>query len=303
MRTHHALEGTTHQAPTFVRPPYGHGFAAVDEVARKLGYRATVHWSAWADDWTLPPPPAATIVDRVSRGYAGLKGVRRGGIVLLHDGCAPDRAGESRRETVDAVRALIPRLRSDGYRLVTVSELLDVGGGGAAARRGRFSTAVIPARSSARWPRCRSCWWSRCRSWVPCWVPLVWTWRSKEIVIVRTSALAGCRFCVQSHAVVALDAGLTRDQVAALRNVAAARHRWLPGPREVSLIDWVDTVAAGGPVDDAARARVLTHWADHEVVELTAVVGATLLLNRFATALALPTSPEVIARLSREGLL
>jgi hypothetical protein len=65
----------------------------------------------------------------------------------------------------------------------------------------------------------------------------------------------------------------------------------------------VDVVAAGGPVDDAARSRVLTQWADHEVVELTAVVGATLLLNRFATALALPTSPEVIGRLSGEGLL
>jgi len=29
----------------------------------------------------------------------------------------------------------------------------------------------------------------------------------------------------------------------------------------------------------------------------------TLMLNRFATALALPTSPDVTARLSHEGLL
>lgn len=132
------------------------------------------------------------------------------------------------------------------------------------------------------------------------------TWRTKEIVIVRTSALAGCRFCVQSHAVVALDTGLTRDQVAALRDVAAPPAQVVAGfdsLREVRLIDWVDTVAGGGPVGDAARARVLTRWADHEVVELTAVVGATLMLNRFATALALPTSPDVTARLRREGLL
>ena len=118
MRTHQAVEETTYR-PTFVRPPYGHGFAAVDEVG-KVGNRAMVDWSAWADDWTLPPPPAAMTVHRLSRGHAGLKGVRRGGIVLLHDGCARDRAGESRRETVDAVRVLIPRLRSDGYRMVTV---------------------------------------------------------------------------------------------------------------------------------------------------------------------------------------
>ncbi len=131
-------------------------------------------------------------------------------------------------------------------------------------------------------------------------------WRTKEIVIVRTSALAGCRFCVQSHAVVALDAGLTRDQVAALQDATAPLSVVTAGfdtPREVRLIDWVDTVAGGGPVDDAARARVLTQWADHEVVELTAVVATTLMLNRFATALALPTSPDVIARLSKENLL
>ncbi|MDN5860006.1 MAG: carboxymuconolactone decarboxylase family protein, partial [Pseudonocardia sp.] len=95
--------------------------------------------------------------------------------------------------------------------------------------------------------------------------------RTKEIVIVRTSALAGCRFCVQSHAVVALDAGLTRDQVAALLDpdVSVAG---FTSPRDVTLLDWVDVVAGGGPVGDDARARVLAQWADHEVVELTAVV-------------------------------
>ena len=130
--------------------------------------------------------------------------------------------------------------------------------------------------------------------------------RTKEIVIVRTSALAGCRYCVQSHAVVALDSGLTRDQVAALQDPAAVVAPAVAGfdsPRDRALLEWVDTVAGGGPVDDAARARVLAEWADHEVVELTAVVGTTLMLNRFATALALPTSPEVTGRLEREGLL
>lgn len=125
--------------------------------------------------------------------------------------------------------------------------------------------------------------------------------RTKEIVIVRTSALAGCRYCMQSHAVVALDAGLTREQIVALLDPDAAVAGF-DAPRDVALIEWIDAVASGGPVGDDARARVLTQWADHEVVELTVVVGTTLLLNRFATALALPTSADVIARLDREGL-
>ena len=111
---------------------------------------------------------------------------------------------------------------------------------------------------------------------------------------------------MQSHAVVALDTGLSRDQVAALRDpdaVVAEASAGFDTLRDRALLEWIDVVAGGGPVDDAARSRVLEQWADHEVVELTAVIGTTLLLNRFATALALPTSSDVLARLGTEGLL
>jgi AhpD family alkylhydroperoxidase len=128
--------------------------------------------------------------------------------------------------------------------------------------------------------------------------PSALSFRTKEIVIVRTSAAAGCRYCVQAHTVVALDAGLSRDEVRMLRGEAGGG---FADPREAALLEWVDTVAASGPVDDGARARVRRHWADHEVVELTAVIGATLLLNRFATALALPTGADTLARLTAEG--
>lgn len=126
-------------------------------------------------------------------------------------------------------------------------------------------------------------------------------WRTKEIVIVRTSALAGCRYCVQAHTVVALDAGLSRDEVRALRTDVAVADAFTDS-RELALLEWVDVVAGTGPVSDEARAAVRGRWADHEVVELTALVGATLLLNRFATALALPTGPDTTDRLAAEGL-
>ncbi len=41
--------------------------------------------------------------------------------------------------------------------------------------------------------------------------------RMKEIAILRTSALLECRYCVQSHTAVALDAGLSAGEVRALR--------------------------------------------------------------------------------------
>ncbi len=125
--------------------------------------------------------------------------------------------------------------------------------------------------------------------------------RTKEIVIVRTSALADCRYCVQAHTVVALDAGLTRPEVTALRTETPVAESFTD-PRELALIEWVDLVASHAPVPDSARAAVRARFDAHEVDELTTLVGATLLLNRFATALALPTGDETMTRLTAEGL-
>ncbi len=127
-------------------------------------------------------------------------------------------------------------------------------------------------------------------------------WRTKEIVILRTSAQLDCRYCVHSHTPVALDAGLSRDEVLALRGSMSVDTAFTE-TSEVALIHWVDEVAAGrGAVSESLRDDLRAHYQDPEVVELTLVVGATLMLNRFCTPLELPTSPNVLARLAEEGL-
>lgn len=75
-----------------------------------------------------------------------------------------------------------------------------------------------------------------------------------------------------------------------------------PGEADRALLGWCDAIVGTGPVDPAVRDRLLAAFADHEVVELTLLAGATLLLNRFCTALQLPTSNSVLARLAAEGL-
>ena len=125
--------------------------------------------------------------------------------------------------------------------------------------------------------------------------------RTKELVILRTSAAMGCRYCTQTHTVVARNAGLSVDEVAALRGEAPLEAAFTD-PRELAVARWVDVVAAGpGPVPETARRQARAHLADPELVELTLLVGATLLLNRFCTALELPTSPKVLGRLAKEG--
>jgi AhpD family alkylhydroperoxidase len=126
--------------------------------------------------------------------------------------------------------------------------------------------------------------------------------RAKEIAILRTSALLECRYCVQTHTAVALDAGLSGEEVRALRGEREIETAFTD-PRERVMIEWIDAVAAGrGPVDPATRTRASETLDDHVLVELTLAVGATLMLNRYCSALGLPTGAAALQRLSEEGL-
>jgi AhpD family alkylhydroperoxidase len=124
--------------------------------------------------------------------------------------------------------------------------------------------------------------------------------RTKELVILRTSARAACRYCVETHTVVARDVGLSLPEVRALRGEADVGAAF-PDQADRAVLDWCDAIVGSGPVDSAARGRLLGSFAEHEVVELTLLAASTLLLNRFCTALALPTSSTVLARLAAEG--
>jgi AhpD family alkylhydroperoxidase len=127
--------------------------------------------------------------------------------------------------------------------------------------------------------------------------------RHKEFAILRTSALQGCRYCIHAHTVVALDVGLTSDEVRGLRGEIGIEDAFADHA-DVSLIRWIDAMGgATGPVPDDVWDDARTHFADHLLVELSATIGATLFLNRFATGFELPTSTGTRERLDREGML
>ncbi len=126
--------------------------------------------------------------------------------------------------------------------------------------------------------------------------------RTKEIVILRASAEMACRYCVQTHTVVALDSGLSAAEVRALRGESDLAEAF-EDPCELALVAWTDAVAAGPrPISEVEAEAIRAHFDDAAVVELTLLVGATVMLNRYATALALPASPATLTRLAQEGL-
>ena len=109
---------------------------AASRRAADLGY-LMVFATEDGEDWRQPGP--GTIVAR-STPPAG-----RGGVVLLHDG------GGDRRQTVEAVDRLITKLKAQGYRFTTVSEIAGLSPGTAVRQVGRMARAQGQALLLALW--------------------------------------------------------------------------------------------------------------------------------------------------------
>jgi AhpD family alkylhydroperoxidase len=125
--------------------------------------------------------------------------------------------------------------------------------------------------------------------------------RATEIAIVRTSSRLGCRYCVETHSVAALDAGLSSEEVRTLRGERPVEDAFARPER--ALIAYIDAVAAGrGPVAAEARAPVEDLLGEPGLVALTLLIGATMMLNRYCSALELPTGSHTLERLAAEEL-
>jgi peptidoglycan/xylan/chitin deacetylase (PgdA/CDA1 family) len=93
-----------------MRPPGGNQGGELVNYAKQRGYMVTM-WSADSHDYMVSAP---LIIDNV------LSQTKPGGIVLLHDG------GGNRAPTVEALPQIISSLRSQGYKFVTVPELMQL---------------------------------------------------------------------------------------------------------------------------------------------------------------------------------
>jgi peptidoglycan/xylan/chitin deacetylase (PgdA/CDA1 family) len=111
--TQAVIEDETGITPMLLRAPYGFRWWGMREVQERLAL-LSVMWTVIGRDWRWP---AWKIAEHVSRR------VLPGGIICLHDGrgviAKPDIG-----ETLKAVREIVPRLRDQGYKFETVSEIL-----------------------------------------------------------------------------------------------------------------------------------------------------------------------------------
>lgn len=112
-KAHNTLKELTGQSPNLIRTPNGDWNERVVKAIAATGYRA-IQWSVDSLDWKDPGSDA--IVNRV------LELAHPGAIILMH-------ASDSAEQTPEALPRVVAGLKEKGFKLLTVTELLEHGRG------------------------------------------------------------------------------------------------------------------------------------------------------------------------------
>lgn len=106
-KTNQAIEAITNQKVKLIRLPYGNTNATV---SAHINF-PMINWSIDSEDWKWRNPQA--IYNSV------MKQAHPGGIVVMHS---------IYNSTYESLKLIVPKLQSEGYRFVSVSELYDIYG-------------------------------------------------------------------------------------------------------------------------------------------------------------------------------
>ena len=100
-------------SPVLFRPPYGSCSINSINIVRDL-HLETIMWNAMVDDYRIHGNNS----EKIARGILNL--VKPGSIIGMHDG------GGKRDNTVGALKIIISTLKDQGYKFVTIPELLNI---------------------------------------------------------------------------------------------------------------------------------------------------------------------------------
>ncbi|EKE01312.1 MAG: polysaccharide deacetylase [uncultured bacterium] len=111
-KTNNLIYKTIQKYPTFFRPPYGACSDKSTQIVDRLGF-TTITWNVMTDDYS-----SRQTSERIA-AYV-IKHAKPGAIIGLHDG------GGNREKTVGALPIIIKALKDEGYKFLTIPELLNI---------------------------------------------------------------------------------------------------------------------------------------------------------------------------------
>ncbi len=111
------------------------------------------------------------------------------------------------------------------------------------------------------------------------------TWVDKELLILKSTKMGDCLYCVTQHEVVSGRLGVTPEKQADIVGVEyrASEHYT---PAEVAILDLCAHVVLDPErIPAEVWRRVKEHYDDGQIVELVATIGAYLQVSKFGDAL------------------
>ncbi|MDQ7903737.1 carboxymuconolactone decarboxylase family protein [Phytohabitans sp. ZYX-F-186] len=117
-----------------------------------------------------------------------------------------------------------------------------------------------------------------------------------ELVILRVSLLAGCRYSFAHHVPMALEHGVTEEQLAALPDWSTVDRF---SGRERALLAAADAVVGGYDIGDEAFAALAAHLPAEGVLEVVALASFYLSLACVANSAGVPVDERVAPGLAR----
>jgi uncharacterized peroxidase-related enzyme len=111
----------------------------------------------------------------------------------------------------------------------------------------------------------------------------------KELVIVRTSQMNNCEYCLASHSLLAKRLGYNDEQITALPHFESSANF---SPREKAALRLTERLTRNErPLDDGELTDLKNYFSEGEIVELMAASGLFNYFNRFNNLLAMEPTP------------
>jgi alkylhydroperoxidase family enzyme len=111
----------------------------------------------------------------------------------------------------------------------------------------------------------------------------------RELALIRTSQLNGGHYEVMQHRPMAMNCGLSLEQLDSIGNW---RDSTLFDEQQRAVLSWVDSVSADSGPSDAEFLALQTFLSDREIVELTFVAAIYGGLSMFTRALHTPLESD-----------
>jgi AhpD family alkylhydroperoxidase len=117
------------------------------------------------------------------------------------------------------------------------------------------------------------------------------SWYDKELLILKSTKMGDCLYCVTQHEVVAARIGVPEEKQADIVGVEYRKSEHYK-PNEVAILDLTAHVILNPeeiPAD--VWAKVKEHYDDGQIVEIVATIGAYLQVSKFGDAMGVELEP------------